>query len=494
MEYRREGRNPLKEAQPGNRENSTVALSQNNTKQSISSLWLKYRDQILGKIDAIDIASRGLASGVCTDEMRQGARIAAHSIAGSAGTFGFPEGTRIARELEQIFEKDTIEGLHDKTSSLRQLTEALRSELNGSRSDNPKSSTQASKPSSVENLAGEKDKTIISRSDTYSILHVEDDPVFQSMIKDQLAEGLAFEFTSEIATSGKEALEKVENRTFDLILVDYLLPDTDGLSLLGELRRRNGKSSFIFISGQEDQRITVRAMKEGANDYVVKSEILSDSKPLLKAITNIILDSSVPPGIDREDIPEILESLSKPGGFSLEIITRMDSQAPISKIPKFLKILSSLREAGIVETIANRTVVKCPKCGSIENYPSLVCPECESEVMEKEDTMLHLKCEKIDFTRAFTKNDETYVCPNCLKPLSDKRVDSRKLGNWFKCNNNHVFERPTLSYKCKKCTALFTFESSKVETIYKYQLSPNGRKRMRLRLAVGSDNESEPVL
>src|ERR1700730_11935862 len=221
MEYGREGRNPMKEAQSGNRENSAVALSQNNTKQSISSLWLKYRDQILGRIDVIDIASRGLASGVCTDEMRQGARIAAHSIAGSAGTFGFPEGTRIARELEQIFERDTMEGLRDKTTSLRQLTEALRSELNKSRSDNPNSLTQASKPSSDKNLEGEKDKTIVSRSDTFSILHVEDDPVFQSMIKDQLAEGLAFEYTLEIAKSGKDALEKVENGTFDLILVDY---------------------------------------------------------------------------------------------------------------------------------------------------------------------------------------------------------------------------------------------------------------------------------
>ncbi len=75
------------------------------------------------------------------------------------------------------------------------------------------------------------------------------------------------------ASNGKEALEKLELYTnISLIIVDYRMPEMDGVTLVQEIRETHDKSSvaIIGISGFEDYHITAQFLKAGANDFLRK--------------------------------------------------------------------------------------------------------------------------------------------------------------------------------------------------------------------------------
>jgi len=79
----------------------------------------------------------------------------------------------------------------------------------------------------------------------------------------------------ETAASCREAREKIEKSAFDLITLDYQLPDGDGLQLLRELSERPDAPPAIMITGHGDEQTAVSAFKLGASGYVVKDKRMS---------------------------------------------------------------------------------------------------------------------------------------------------------------------------------------------------------------------------
>jgi len=99
------------------------------------------------------------------------------------------------------------------------------------------------------------------------ILIVDDDPQISTTLTDQL---IAFGYQPECAEDGASAIGKLKDKDYNLILLDLMLPDTNGLQLLEKWREEGLASPVIVISGTATIPDAVTAMKQGAADFLVK--------------------------------------------------------------------------------------------------------------------------------------------------------------------------------------------------------------------------------
>ncbi len=100
------------------------------------------------------------------------------------------------------------------------------------------------------------------------ILCVEDSVAHLSLVRQGLAQA---GFTSVDAVStGREAIEKVARGEYDLLLLDYNLPDVSGIEVLKRLRIDGHALPVVMVTGAGSEEVAVEAMKAGATDYVVK--------------------------------------------------------------------------------------------------------------------------------------------------------------------------------------------------------------------------------
>ena len=105
------------------------------------------------------------------------------------------------------------------------------------------------------------------------IIHLIDD---EPVIHDVLAQLLTSEgYEIEISGSGEEALEKFPSRSFDVILLDLLMPGMDGIETLRRIKRFDPLTPVIIITAYGSVESAIEAMKIGALDYVQKPFKLS---------------------------------------------------------------------------------------------------------------------------------------------------------------------------------------------------------------------------
>ncbi len=99
------------------------------------------------------------------------------------------------------------------------------------------------------------------------ILIAEDEKVQREFLRGFLEkEG----FSVEAAANGREALQKLERQFFDITLLDYKMPELDGLQTLKELRRLYPDLPVVMMTAYGTEKTAVASMKEGAVDYLTK--------------------------------------------------------------------------------------------------------------------------------------------------------------------------------------------------------------------------------
>lgn len=98
-------------------------------------------------------------------------------------------------------------------------------------------------------------------------LVVDDDPSVCALLGEMLsAEG----FACESCSGGTQALDLLEQHSFDAIISDLQMPGMSGLVLLEQCRKKYPRAAFLMITGVDDVRMAIQAMREGAADYLVK--------------------------------------------------------------------------------------------------------------------------------------------------------------------------------------------------------------------------------
>lgn len=126
------------------------------------------------------------------------------------------------------------------------------------------------------------------------ILSVDDDEGLQVVVTHYL-EGEGYKTLS--ATSGKDVLEILKNNTPHLILLDLVLPDTDGISLLAQLRALK-KIPVIVVSGKSDTTEKIVCLEMGADDYMTKPFEMRELSARIKAVLRRSEDSGSKPAND----------------------------------------------------------------------------------------------------------------------------------------------------------------------------------------------------
>jgi diguanylate cyclase (GGDEF)-like protein len=111
------------------------------------------------------------------------------------------------------------------------------------------------------------------------ILMVDDSPEDREMYRRFLQQDQEHHYVFVETDSGTEGVELYWREQPDCVLLDYQLPDLDGLAFLAELEHEKNEKSIpvIMLTGEGDEAIAVEAMKSGAQDYLVKDAISRES-------------------------------------------------------------------------------------------------------------------------------------------------------------------------------------------------------------------------
>jgi signal transduction histidine kinase len=128
------------------------------------------------------------------------------------------------------------------------------------------------------------------------IILIEDDEDDFVLVRDILSEIRGFDVTLKWVTEYRKALEVLENQGYDICLLDYRLGFHDGFEILQIAKERGWSIPFIFLTGQEEYEVDVRAMQAGVADYLVKDRINGQ-----------VLERSIRYSIDRAKTKMALE-------------------------------------------------------------------------------------------------------------------------------------------------------------------------------------------
>jgi len=117
----------------------------------------------------------------------------------------------------------------------------------------------------------------------HRILVIEDEPT----IIEFLRTGLGYEgYQVAIAPDGRTGFDLATSETFDLIILDLMLPDMDGFDICRKLRERGDETPIIMLTARQEIADRVRGLDLGADDYITKpfsfDELVARIRALLR--------------------------------------------------------------------------------------------------------------------------------------------------------------------------------------------------------------------
>lgn len=114
------------------------------------------------------------------------------------------------------------------------------------------------------------------------ILVVDDNPDILANVRDFLS--MKDGWAPETASTGLEALERIDRSTFDLVILDVGLPDTDGMTLTRRLRASGFTTPILMLTARDTIDDRVEGLTSGADDYLIKPFSLRELAARVEAL------------------------------------------------------------------------------------------------------------------------------------------------------------------------------------------------------------------
>jgi DNA-binding NtrC family response regulator len=138
-----------------------------------------------------------------------------------------------------------------------------------------------------------------------NVLFVDDDAAYMTIARHLLSkyQGYRFQVTWK-QDAASSLLHIARNSDIDLVVVDYFLPDMNGLQLTRSIRERNIDIPVIFLTSNRDFRLAIEVMKYGVEDYLIKDEAMDSVLP--RTILNILERVSLKRRIAEEQKTDLI--------------------------------------------------------------------------------------------------------------------------------------------------------------------------------------------
>ena len=230
----------------------------------IAKIWERFKDPIAHRVTVLEQAAIALRGGILDNTLRESATQAAHKLIGSLGTFGFANGSTLARKIEQIFKQPKVK--REQITNLEQLVQGLREEL-------------AKKPhqTAIEVSHGaEKTPRLASDRPVPQLLIVDRDRKGAEQLQQEAQLwGMQVQIAEDLLT----AREAIAGARPEMVLLDLAISgescsslDTarEGLKLLAELTEQVTPVPVVIFTASGSTEIRLEVAKLGGRAFIQK--------------------------------------------------------------------------------------------------------------------------------------------------------------------------------------------------------------------------------
>ncbi|WP_414565408.1 MULTISPECIES: response regulator [unclassified Anabaena] len=326
------------------------------TLTAIAGIWQKFQGRVDEQVRIIEQAIALIQTGLKLSDMHERVSPAikeAHTLAGSLGTFGLPEGSRLARQIEQLL-KSNQPWQPDDIADLQNWIKLLRQEITA------KADSTTNLPKTPAELPGDGTlKNNLAQAEA-KILAVDDDPQILALLQTLLPPWGLQVITLNDPRQFWETLTTVAP---DLLILDIEMPHIGGLELCQEVRHDPSWSELpiLFLTVHSDAEILNQVFSVGADDFVNKPII---GPELVTRIINrlervkLLRRVSQKVGSEGQGDKNDDASPSPSSAISREITQYQEIEAEIQRVNRTLQTLSSCNQAIIRATQENDLLKK----------------------------------------------------------------------------------------------------------------------------------------
>jgi len=239
--------------------------------------------------------------------------------------------------------------------------------------------------------------------------------------------------TLDYAPDADACYRRLIEQVYDLIIVDYSLPDSTSVEIVRELREIDVFAPIIVVTGEDDAEKAFEVVEAGADDYAIKTpqglrnlpnqveghiedfhkkflinEKLSERRFELYRNKHVYGLLST---LHSRNLRHVAPIVHTTHGYNTHLIPGISS---VDRMQKLLNILTHYR---VLHRTKMGMRMVCPGCGSDDVIPIFNCPNCGSDVFQK--TRRHYVCEGLCGER-FTELKRVYGCNFCGERFQEK--------------------------------------------------------------------------